>query len=70
MNRNRRRKPALPQQQTVKRAARRLDLLTAEFDMLFESQQTAGAWKAMKRAFAATPQRMGKVAADAARRVR
>jgi hypothetical protein len=47
-----------------------LDLLTAEFDALFESQQTAAARAGMKRAFASTTRRMGKIAVAAARKTR
>lgn len=54
----------------VEAGARRLDLLTEEFDALFARQQAAGAAAAMKRAFAATPKRMGKVAVAAARKPR
>jgi prevent-host-death family protein len=57
-------------QRLVERESRGLDLLTAEFDALFESQQTAAARAGMKRAFAATPKRMGKVAVTAARKAR
>jgi hypothetical protein len=48
--------------------AGRLDLLTAEFEAQFESLQTAVARAGMKRAFAATPKRMGKVSVAAARK--
>jgi prevent-host-death family protein len=54
----------------VEQGARRLDLLTAEFDAMFASQQTPAAAAGMKRAFASTPRRMGRVAATAARKAR
>jgi prevent-host-death family protein len=54
----------------VEQGSRSLDLLTEEFDALFASQQTAAARAGMRRAFAATPERMGKVAAAAARKAR
>lgn len=54
----------------VEQEARSLDLLTAEFDALFASQQTPAARAGMKRAFASTPKRMGRVAARAARKAR
>jgi prevent-host-death family protein len=54
----------------VEEGARRLDLLTAEFEALYASQQTPAAAAGMKRAFAATPKRMGKVAVAAARKAR
>lgn len=57
-------------QRLVEQEARGLDLLTAEFDALFASQQTAAARAGMKRAFAATPKRMGKIAVAAARKPR
>jgi prevent-host-death family protein len=47
----------------IEQGSRSLDLLTEEFDALFASQQTAAARAGMKRAFASTPERMGKVAA-------
>jgi hypothetical protein len=50
--------------------APRLDLLAVEFDAIFDAQQTPAAAAAMKRAFAATPKRMGKVAAAAGRKTR
>lgn len=54
----------------VEQGARSLDLLTGEFEALFASQQTAAARAAMNRAFASTPERMGKVAVAAARKTR
>lgn len=54
----------------VEQGARRLDLLTEEFDAIFASQQTPAAVAGMKRAFASTPKRMGRVAAAAMRKVR
>jgi antitoxin Phd len=57
-------------QRLVDQEARGLDLLTAEFDALYASQQTAAARAGMKRAFAATPKRMGRVAVAAARKAR
>lgn len=54
----------------VEEGARRLDLLTAEFDALYASQQTPAAAAAMKRAFASTPKRMGRIAAAAGRKAR
>jgi len=54
----------------VEHGNRTLDLLTAEFDALFTSQQSAAARAGMKRAFAATPERMGKAAVAAARKAR
>ncbi len=54
----------------VEEGARRLDLLTAEFDALYASQQTPAAAAAMKRAFAATPKQMGRIAAAAGRKAR
>jgi prevent-host-death family protein len=54
----------------VEQGARRLDLLTEEFDAMFASQQTPTALAGMKRAFASTPKRMGRVAAAAARKAR
>jgi hypothetical protein len=41
-----------------------------DFEAMFTSQQTVAARAGMKRAFASTPRRMGKVAAAAARKVR
>lgn len=54
----------------VEQETRGLDLLTGEFNALFESQQTAAARAGMKWAFAAAPKRMGKVAVAAARKGR
>jgi prevent-host-death family protein len=54
----------------IEQERRSLDLLTEEFDALFASQQTASARAGMKRAFASKPERMGKVAVAAARKVR
>jgi prevent-host-death family protein len=54
----------------VEQEARGLDLLTAEFDAQFASQQTAAARAGMKRAFAATPRRIGRAAVAAAKKAR
>lgn len=47
---------------------RALNLLTAEFDAMYERMQSSTARTAMKNAFNATPQQMGKSAVRAARK--
>jgi len=63
----RRSSPPTPARKPV---AHRLDLLREELEALFASQQTPAAAARMKRAFASTPKRMGRVAAAAARKPR
>jgi hypothetical protein len=47
-----------------------IDTLTAEFDALLERMQTPQARAAMRRAFDATPEELGRAAVEYARRER
>ncbi len=47
---------------------RTLNVLTSEFDAMYERMQSHGARTAMKKAFNATPEQMGKSAVSAARK--